>query len=475
MATQIPFIGETSEGKSTFVDYQKTVNFYLEQSTAGRGKWSLYSTPGHTVFSIIGLGVMRGGIVFGDYLYTVSGNLLYRVTTTGGATLLGSISSSEGTVRFAHNGTQIILVDGVKGYMYVPSTSTFTSDINAVDADFPNGATHVEFLDGYFVVNDPSASGRFMFSDSYNGLSWNAVSFATAEQSPDVLQALAVNGRELWLLGSETAEPWFNAGAPVVPFEPVQAGFSEWGCAAPYSVASSNGTILWLTANKQGRGQVVASTGLTPKVVSTSAIADTISGFDTIDDAFGWIYDYQRHSFYVLTFPTADRTFVYDIATNQWHEWSSEGIDKRHISNFHAIFKGKHIIGSSKIGRLYELDWDVYTEDGEAIHRVRRSPYIHNGQDDYIRHHKVKIDFETGVGNSDVPNPQAMLRWTDDGKTFSNEIWRSLGAQGEYYITVEWRKLGRAKYRAYEVKITDPVKVVIANAFVDVSDSARGD
>lgn len=473
--TQIPFIGETSEGKSTFVDYQKTVNLYAEPSTMGRGKWSLYPTPGYTTFSVMGLGTIRGGIVFEDTLYVISGNQFYRVSITGGPTLIGAISSEEGQVNFAHNGTEIIFVDGVKGYLYNPSTTTYTPDISAVDADFPNGASHVEFFDGYFVVNDPSAAGRVMFSASYDGLDWPAVNFFTAERSPDPLQAIAVNGRELWLVGLETAEPWYNAGSPVVPFEPIQSGFSEWGCIAPYSVATNNGNIFWLTNNQQGQGQVIMASGMQPKVISSNAIADTISSFGVIDDAFGWTYDYQRHSFYVLTFPTADRTFVYDVATDQWHEWSSGGVDKRHMANFHAVFNGEHIIGSYKIGQLFTLDWEKYTENGDKIHRLRRSPYIFTGEDSYIFHHKVKVDFETGVGDYTIADPQAMLRWTNDGKTFSNELWRNIGRQGEYYTTVEWRKLGRSKYRAYEVKVTDPVKVVIANAYVDVTTSSRGD
>lgn len=475
MATKIPFIGQTSTGKSSFVDYQKTVNWYPEASPSSKGGITLYPTPGYEVFSVMGLGLCRGGIVFGDKLYVASGNQLFEVTTTGGSTLIGTIGAATTPVRFAHNGVEIILVDGTDGYLYNPGTTTYTASISAVDADFPTGATHVEFFDGYFVVNDPSSAGRFMFSDSYNGLSWNALSFATAERSPDALQAIAVNGRELWLIGSETAEPWFNSGAPIVPFEPIQSGFSEWGCVAPYSVATNNGTIFWLSNNKQGQGQVVAAAGLQPKVISTSAIADVISEFSTISDAIGWTYDYQRHSFYVLTFPTANRTFVYDLSMDMWHEWSHGGVDKRHISNFHVFFNNRHVVGSYLAGQLLTLNWSKYTDNGESITRLRRSPYIHNGEDDYLIHNKVKIEFEPGVGNSDCEDPQAMLRWTNDGHTFSNELWRPIGKQGEYHNVSVWRKLGRSKYRAYEIQVTDPVKAIVTNAFVDVNNVTRGD
>lgn len=476
MANKIPFTGEYGSGKSGFINYQKTVNLFPEAAKDGRSDSALYPTPGLIPFSITGLAATRGGISFGNLLYTVCGNQFVEVSITGGATVLGNIQSSEGVVKFAHNGTQIVFVDGVKGYMYTPSTLTFTPSLSAVDTNFPDGATHVEFFDGYFLVNSPKYSGRFQFSASYNGLSWPPLSYATAERSPDALQALAVNGREIWLLGSESAEPWYNAGASIVPFQPISSGFSEWGCIAPQSVATNNGSIFWLTANRHGQGQVVMASGLQPQIISSNAIADTISSFSTISDAFGYTYDYQRHSFYVLTFPTANRTFVYDVTTQMWHEWSTNGVDKRHISNFHVMFQGDHIVGSHESGQLFKLDWNTYVDGQYPITRLRRSQYVWDGNDSWVIHHKVRVECEAGVGDTTTITPAIMLRWSNDGgKTWSDEQWRNLGETGEYLRVAEWRKLSRAKVRVYEVKVTDPVKVVIVNAYVDVTTVSRGD
>lgn len=476
MANKIPFTGELGSGKSPFVNYQKTVNLFPEIAKDGRADVALYPTPGFTTFSNIGIAPVRGMIPFGNLLYVVCGNQFMQVSITGSYTVLGNISSSDGPVKFASNGTQIIFVDGLKGYLYVPSTLTFTPSISVVAPNFPDGATHVEFFDGYFLANDPKNAGRFWWSDSYNGLSWNGLSFATAERSPDALQALAVNGRELWLLGTESAEPWYNSGAPIDPFQPISNGFSEWGCAAPYSVATNNGVIYWLTANKHGHGQVVMASGMQPQVISSNAIADIISTFTTISDAFGYTYDYQRHSFYVLTFPTANRTFVYDITTQMWHEWSTNGIDKRHISDCHVMFQNNHILGSSESGQLLLMDWNTYKDGQYPIHRLRRSQYVWDGNDGWVFHNKVRVECEAGVGDTTTITPAIMLRWSNDGgKTWSAEQWRNLGETGEYLRVAEWRKLSRAKVRVYEVKVTDPVKVIIVNAYVDVSTTSRGD
>jgi hypothetical protein len=65
-------------------------------------------------------------------------------------------------------------------------------------------------------------------------------------------------------------------------------------------------------------------------------------------------------------------------------------------------------------------------------------------------------------------NPQAMLRWSDDGgHTWSNEHWASMGKIGQYGFRTFWRRLGmslKLRDRVYEVSGTDPVKIAITNA-----------
>ena len=70
-------------------------------------------------------------------------------------------------------------------------------------------------------------------------------------------------------------------------------------------------------------------------------------------------------------------------------------------------------------------------------------------------------------------NPQAMLRWSDDGgHTWSNEHWSSMGKIGQYGFRTFWRRLGmtvKLRDRVYEVSGTDPVKIAITNAEILLS------
>lgn len=470
---KIPFVGQTSEERSREADYQKTVNWYVENSASGSSV--LYPTPGANFFTNVGQGPIRGSAVFDGKLWVVSKDKLFEVDTAGTPVERGTLNTSAGRVEMAHNGAdngeELIIVDGSKGYLWDNNAQTFDSDLGS-GTNFPDGATHVRFIDSFFIANDPSTSGRFKRSDSYDGSTWGANNFATAERDPDTLQAVEVSGRELWLLGTETTEVWYNAGnAGAMPFAPMQNAFIEWGCVAPYSVAESNAGIFWLSQNEEGNGLVLHAQSIQPKIISTWAIANEIDEFDTIDDAYGFIYQFKQHIFYVLKFPTEGRTFVYDLSTQMWHEWETAGAD--HLANSYSFFDGSHVVGDKSTNALLKLDAKTYKDNGQTITRIRRSPHLQI-EDKPSFHHSLVVEFQTGVGNDNDPTPQAMLKWSNDGGwTWSNEYWRTLGKEGEYETQVQWRKLGRARNRVYELRVTDAVEPVVLNAYANIVPSER--
>jgi hypothetical protein len=102
---------------------------------------------------------------------------------------------------------------------------------------------------------------------------------------------------------------------------------------------------------------------------------------------------------------------------------------------------------------------------------LRRGAVIHDDRK-LIFHHTLEIEFEAGVGieTGQGDDPQAMMRWSDDGgHTWGNEHWANIGKIGEYARRARWNKLGRSRNRIYEVSISDPVKRVIVAANLTAS------
>lgn len=394
-------------------------------------------------------------------------------TTDGvvaGMVVYNTTDSTQGVVSAVDSQTVLSIVDGAGTALDLFPDGNETYEVG--EGDYPSTATHVAFMDSYFLANDPTNSGRFYISAGYQGWDWDSLDFATAERSPDELQALVVSNRHLILAGSKTTENWLNVGTNTdFPFEPQQSGFSQWGTIAPHSVLEIAGVVLSLSQNDEGVGQVIMSSGSNPQVVSTVGVAAEIAKLTELTDAYAWAYQHEQHTFYVLTFPTDARTFVYDLSTQKWHEWKTESTGY-HRSTHHVYVFGKHLVGDPISGKVYQLDWSKYTDNGETIARVRRTAGVQMG-DTAVRYYAVHADIKEGVGNSDVTNPQISLRWRDNNGAWSNRYSRSMGKQGEDQKRVVWRRLGRSYERVFEFRVTDPCNAVLIDAYGMVKQDAR--
>jgi len=471
MGIPVPIIGGSYEGRVSDFNASRCVNQYVVTGTNEEGNKypaMLQGTPGCTEFCDTGTSTeIRGMIAVGNYLYAVAGNGFYRITTVGATTSLGTLNSATGHCYLEYNsstGSQIMIVDGTTGYIYNTSTGAFAQ---ITDADFP-GASTLAFQDGYFIVSRPNTR-EWWHSDSYDGTAWTGTSYATKEGAPDNLLRVLCDHRELWLFGAKTTEVWYNAGSGTPPFSRKIDEILQRGISAAASAAAEDNTIFWL----DDRRMVQRAVGYKPETISTRQIEYQFSSYDTVSDAIGFCYSQDGHTFYVLAFPTANKTWVYDAATNFWHErasWPSP-YTGRWRANCYAEFNDQHLIGDYANGKIYELDLSVYAEDGNVLKTIRRAQAIHKDRL-MLFHNRLDIEFETGVGlaSGQGSDPVAMVRWSDDGgHTWSNEHQMSIGKMGEYGKRVYRNRLGRSRSRVYEISVTDPVKRNILAAHLDAT------
>lgn len=470
------FIGPSYKLNSVNVDCQRCVNLYPEVNELGRGKEqevaSLVSTPGLLLLLTLPTVPVRATYISSkNVLYAVGGNKLYTISSSWVATEIGTLNTSSGQVSMADNGVTLFVVDGPNGYVHAlgsGSTATVT------DPDWM-GATQVAYQDGYFIFLKPN-SGQFYIS-ALNSTDVDALDIAEAEGQPDSLVAMLSDHRELWLFGSNSTEVFFNSGAADFPFERIEGAFVEHGCAAAFSVAKINNSVFWLGKDDKGTGIVFKASGYQPERISNHAIELAIQSYSDISDAVAWTYQQNGHHFYVLNFTNANTTWVYDTSTNLWHEraYTLSGELKRHRANCHAFAYNTHVVGDYENGKIYKLSSDVYSDDGAAITRMRVSPHL-TGDLDRVFYSSFQLDIETGIGIDGVgqgTDPQAMLQFSDDGgHTWSNEKWVSIGKIGDKKARAIWRRLGQSRDRVFKIKITDPVKVTLIGAKLDIAKGA---
>jgi len=466
-----PILGSSYVARSVNAADNRMINLFPEVvSEGGKDPAFLQRAPGLKFQQTIGRGPIRGlwapSSVTGPF-YVVSGYEVYKLTSLTGTPLLIGTVNGTGPVSIADNGTQVFFATDPDGYIYNQTTGVFG---RITDPDFP-GAVTVGYIDGYFTFNEPD-SQRIWVTELLDGTSIDPLEFASAEGAPDGVVAVLVDHRELWVFGTDTVEVWYDAGQPDFPFTRIQGAFNEIGCVAPYSVAKLDNGIFWLGTDARGRGIVYRANGYTGVRVSTHAVEWQIQQYADMTDAVAYTYQQDGHAFYVLNFPSANTTWVFDVATNAWHERASWADDNfiRNRANCHCNWQGNAVVGDFENGNLYTLSLETYADNGEIQKWLRSWRALPTGQNNLKRtaHHNLQLDCQTGVGYIDGAAPQVSLRWSDDGgHTWSNEHWVSMGKIGEYGTRVIWRRLGmtmKLRDRVYEVSGTDPVKIAIMGA-----------
>jgi hypothetical protein len=460
-----PLIGPAYRSRSINVACQRAVNCYLEAGADG-APVALYGTPGTVRRATIGTGPVRAGISAGGYTWWVSGSQVYRMDPNFSTTLCGSISNSSGPAGMAANEFQVLIVDGISGWLVDLTTATL---MEITDPDFPAGVTRAAYQDGYFIVAG-DGSGRFYINELPNdGRSWNGTDFASAEGAPDSLVAIISDHRELWLIGADSAEVWVNTGNADFPFERSGNVFIENGIASAGSLAKMDNTVFWIGSDPRGHGIVWRANGYTPARISNHGIEYALSTYSTISDAIGWTYTSGGHSFYVIQFPTAGKTWVYDAATNEWHErawWNtSTGEFEQWRASCHVFANGMHLVGDREDGRVYSLEDAVNTDDGGILKRLRTTQ---NSNDRQLLQFYTMLQIVMETGHDATPEARLMLRWSNDaGHTWSNTVTAHVGAVGQYSARVMFTRLGSGRNRVWEISLTDPVPFAVTGSILE--------
>lgn len=467
--SQFPFLGPAYESRSPNYSSQRMVNLYLEKGQ-GKGPWVAHGTPGLTapVLTLTdptsaGEGI-RGVLKASESLsYWVMGGAVRLVSASGGtlsqSAAYNTIATDGLPVTMAYGGVDLVICSA--GNLYTldfPSTS-----VRLVKAN----VSSVDFIDGYFILSEKD-TGKFYVSGQYS-TAIDPLDFATAEGAPDNLVRVLVHNREAILFGTETTEFWYVSGNADFPMSRVQGSFIEEGLAARHSAVKCGDTVAWLGTSRNGNSTVWMLNGYRPVPISTNAISYAISRWDRKDDAYAFFYKQEDHAFYVLTSPSANETWCYDFSTGLWHERAyldSSGNFTRIRPIVHCHFNNQTLVGDWENGNIYEYDLDTYEDNGQTIKRLRSCVTLQNDLK-YQRNKTLRLDMDTGVGTGS-DTPVAVLRYSKNGgRTWSNELTRSIGAIGEYDTHVEWHRVGGGERSVYEVSISDPVKVSITGAYLE--------
>ncbi|KKL04756.1 hypothetical protein LCGC14_2612870, partial [marine sediment metagenome] len=392
---RIGLAGGTYQSQSPNASADFTMNFYPEfmESENPKSRIVLYPTPGLSLFTALTGASVRGIIKINARCFAVAGTTLYEIKGDGTNVTLGTVVNDGLPASMVASTIELLIASGGTVYVLTLATNVLTT----IPSGTLTNVSVVVYIDGFFLALNKGTQ-IFRISAPLDGTSWPGGQVIQVSVFPDNVVSMIDDHRELWLFGVTQSVVYSNTGSAAI-FDVINGSVLQTGSGAVFSVANLDNTIFWLGGDEKGPAMVWRAAGYTPQRVSNHAIELAIESYTTTSDAIAYPYVAQGHAFYVLYFPTADKTWVYDVATDMWAErgFLKAGQFEAHHSRCHTHVFNKHLVGDWDSGNVYEMSIDHLDDNGSPLRRVRRAPHL-SEENKWAFHSFLQVDVETGLG-----------------------------------------------------------------------------
>ena len=415
--------------------------------------------PGLTLFCNLGEPARIDGLwywVRQDLLIAACNGKIFKITSTGTSTdITGTATMTAGNRPTFSDiyGTDIYIASGGR----IGKFST-TAGAYLADADAPTTVRFLGVMNKVLVgLNDTSE--RFDWAEAIDPTDW-AGNYANAENQPDLAKSMLVANNYLYFHGQSTTELWRDDGITFVRDPQV----IQRGSAARYSVCDINGVIYWLDNTRE----VTRLEGYSPVIISNPELSRYLKSFSTVDDATGDYLKAEGRHFYVLSFPTEQKTLVYDIGLSQWYEWAYWDTATATYKSWKgsciadATSWNKVLIGDRSGSNIYYVGG--YDDNGDTIRTVLQSDFVDRGGAEVRKFcHSLTLTFKR---SDTAATPKKMIiNWRDDGQAdWSNSIEADIEGSNTTENMVKLTRLGSYKKRQWRFIMSDSTQSCLLSA-----------
>ena len=463
---------ETNVSRAPQLSGERLLNIFTERQAAeAKSQAPLFGAPGITQFTnenfstALPTSPSRGCILFENNALFVQGDELWAVRADGSCYLQGDGIGGTQPVSMASNNLQICIVNGLNGW-----TFDFTNGLQQITDPAFMPARTVSFMDGYFLF-DRRDFNEWFISNLYDGRTYNALWFATAEGAPGQVIAVWQNLQLVFVFCTEHIEIWYDAGTVTFPFARYTGGIIPYGTISPFSIVKTDGALFFLGSDHI----FYRLQANVPIRISTHAIERLIEIEPDITKAECFTFTVQGHKMIVLTLPVSQVTVCYDISTGKWHERDSIDGDFNVLGRWRArnavLAYDNWLVGDAYNGNIGVIDWSTWTEYGVPMHGTICTINQHSD-----RHRlfcsRLELDIEAGMGtaNGAASDPQiTAARSVDGGRTYGLPVVpRSQGKQGEYGKRLRWLRQGQGRQLMYRFDMQGPTVPTIIGGHADI-------
>ena len=410
----------------------------------------------------------------------VSGGRCFEITSSGGA-------FTELTGGDFLTGTPTVFADGQKvdnsAFLYACNGGklNYSTSGNFAQAasPAPQTCTHVVYNGLRFLANETDTA-RFYFTDvdpttgEFSPTYWAATENPlTSDSRGDNVLGLYQAWDDVSVWGQQGREIWQTTGG-TPPLQPRLGGLSETGLLAPYSVRKADNTFFALCV-VDGKPAVVRLQANEPIIISLD-IEKLLDLHTTLSDAIGDVISVVGQSFYVLTLPTENVTYAYNIKLKEWYIWSLwdlAGASRNAFLGRNFIYAkawGKHLCQSRIDGKIYEVDQTATDDAGTLIRTEWQTGWLDGGTSNNKAMSMVRLHMKRGTATlATTTAPLVTLKYRDNGaQVWKNERQISLGLTGKYEFYRRINGLGMFRSRQMSIVFSDATKLILADLDIEL-------
>lgn len=426
-------VGSTEFGRYPKISPEETYNMIISDS-------ALVSFDGYKSVAQIALNG-EGREIYASYRFNhmicVVDSGVYIITPTLGISKVGTLETSAGNVFISENlGGQIAITDGLNIYIFNYNTSGFIK----VSVDFLPG--YITFQDTYFICAD-LRTNQWRLSGNNDGTSWPPDASHVGELQTKATNTVAcvTLDRQLFIFGQTVAEPWYDVGYQLFPYQRTNYFSIDYGCLSAETISSAFGKLVWLGSNEKSGVSLMYTQGSQPVRISNDGLDFVFNNLTRPDDSFGFLFRSNGHVFYLLTFKTDNKSYLFDFETNKFFTLTDENLD-HHIAKRICFFNNKYYFISFNDAKLYQMSPDFVSYDGKEIPRFRICKNIRlPGADRFILQN-INITIESGY--SELPQIVDLSVSRDGGASYGNVVRQTMNPWGKRTNILNFYKMGMA-------------------------------
>ncbi len=443
------------------------INWDVDESGVNRPRAGLlrFSPSGYPASPVIGLSHWSRYVaaVYEDrsfqYFDDASPDVLFA--PVGNSTLAGAARPT-----FALGADYIYIAGGSHIHRWAPASVELE-----VLADSPE-CTHVCQFGNRLLANDVSAPNTIRWSDigESDFDSWPPENGTIADALPDAIVGMYTNTNEVLVFGEASVQAYGVGVDPTLPFD--QISTVGIGLAAPYAAARLDENFAILDSQRR----IGVTDGRSFNDIS-AAIHKDLRELTTISDAFAYREEHGQGSKLVFRFPTAGRTFVYDLKGQRWSERA------RYVSPFqgdypvgayaHWPMYNRHLVGlSTASGGYAELDAETRQDLTGPLVCDRMTGWQDFGIKRRKRSRCIQAIVRRGTAPQNATPGLLELRAQPEDGPWSEWQQVSVGGPGDVNQTVKWFLGGVFHRRRYEMRYSGTDELSLVELSDDVMELA---